>query len=249
MLRIGAVCGVLAALAAAPAAAGDAATLNVIGFSRDGAMFAFEQHGEQDGSGYAYADLFVIDVATDSWVEGAPIRFVLEDDQPPKGPPGEPARRIVRQTGGDALLARHGIVEGLDGVEVVTRRLTDRSADGSFAVFAVDPIAAREYRMTLDVRPGPVGECGEPDAMFTLTLTGADIAPLVLHQDRGVPRSRGCPTGYGIAGIHLYPLGDPDSAAGPYAIAVLIAMTRRGFEGPDTRYLAVTAALDHLSMF
>src|SRR5699024_2227073 len=40
----------------------------------------FEEYGVQDGSGFPYSTIFVIDVATDSWVEGTPIRVRIDDE-------------------------------------------------------------------------------------------------------------------------------------------------------------------------
>jgi len=64
---------------ALPAFAGDAAYPEAIGFSDDGTRFAFAEWGRQDGSGFAYANLYVIDLAKDAWL-GAPVRVLLEDE-------------------------------------------------------------------------------------------------------------------------------------------------------------------------
>jgi len=48
--------------------AGDAATLNILGFSSDGSVFAFEEYGVQDGSGFPYANRFYIDTETDTFM-------------------------------------------------------------------------------------------------------------------------------------------------------------------------------------
>jgi hypothetical protein len=40
------------------AQAGDAAKLDILGFSKDGGVFAFEEYGVQDGSGFPYANRF-----------------------------------------------------------------------------------------------------------------------------------------------------------------------------------------------
>ena len=40
------------------ASAGDTATPQVLGFSADGKVFAFEEYGIQDGSGFPYANRF-----------------------------------------------------------------------------------------------------------------------------------------------------------------------------------------------
>ena len=71
----------LASLAlAGPAKAGDVAQLEILGFSRDGKVFAFEEYGVQDGSGFPYANRYYIDTATDAFVRGSPVRVRLDDE-------------------------------------------------------------------------------------------------------------------------------------------------------------------------
>ena len=48
---------------ALPAAAADRALINMLGYSEDGAYFAFEQFGVQDGSGFPFADIFMHGIA------------------------------------------------------------------------------------------------------------------------------------------------------------------------------------------
>lgn len=62
------------------ASAGDTATPQVLGFSADGKVFAFEEHGIQDGSGFPYANRSYIDTATDSFLAGTPIRVRIDDE-------------------------------------------------------------------------------------------------------------------------------------------------------------------------
>ena len=54
----------LAPWPAASARAGDVAELEILGFSDDGGVFAFEEYGVQDGSGFPYANRYYIDTAT-----------------------------------------------------------------------------------------------------------------------------------------------------------------------------------------
>lgn len=65
---------------AAPAMAGDRALIDFIGFSEDGQYFAFEEFGVQDGSGFPYSNIYVLDVSADSWVDGTPVRVQLDDE-------------------------------------------------------------------------------------------------------------------------------------------------------------------------
>ena len=76
-----AIWGAIAIVLLAPhALAGDFAEFRPIGFSSNGSVFAFEQFGVQDGSGFAYAERYYIDTATDNYLPGSPIRVVLEDE-------------------------------------------------------------------------------------------------------------------------------------------------------------------------
>ena len=67
----------LATLPVAPGFAGDAAQLEILGFSKDGGVFAFEEYGVQDGSGFPYANRYYIDTTTDTFVKGTPVRVRL----------------------------------------------------------------------------------------------------------------------------------------------------------------------------
>ncbi len=61
--------------------AGDAASRKILGFSPDGRYFAFEQYGVQDGSGFPYAEVFVIDTEEDKWVAEGPVRKRIDDEK------------------------------------------------------------------------------------------------------------------------------------------------------------------------
>ena len=68
-------------LLATPAAqAADSAQSRAIGFSPDGRYFAFEQYGIQDGSGFGYSDIFILDIEQDRWVPGTPVQVLIEDE-------------------------------------------------------------------------------------------------------------------------------------------------------------------------
>ena len=68
-------------LAVAPASlAGDVAELEILGFSDDGSVFAFEEFGVLDGSGFPYSNRYYIDVDSDEFLPATPIRVRLEDE-------------------------------------------------------------------------------------------------------------------------------------------------------------------------
>ena len=76
------------AFAACPvaASAGDYADRTILGFSPDGGVFAFEEFGVGDGSGFPYATVYLIDTERDEWVPGTPVRVgaVRVDETSPK---------------------------------------------------------------------------------------------------------------------------------------------------------------------
>ncbi len=80
MKALAALAMLTAAVAATPARAGDTAELSILGFAADGSVFAFEEYGVQDGSGFPYANRFYIETATDSFVAGTPIRVRIDDE-------------------------------------------------------------------------------------------------------------------------------------------------------------------------
>lgn len=75
--------------------AGDVAELEILGFTGNGGIFAFEEYGVQDGSGFPYANRYYIDTADDSFLEGTPIRVRLDDENATL----DAARLAARQKG------------------------------------------------------------------------------------------------------------------------------------------------------
>ncbi|RVD32276.1 DUF2259 domain-containing protein, partial [Mesorhizobium sp. M4B.F.Ca.ET.019.03.1.1] len=107
----------------ATADAGDVAELEILGFSQDGGVFAFEEFGVQDGSGFPYANRYYIDTSGDSFLKDTPIRVRLDDEAATL----DQARLQARQKGeaivGQAeLAANRGITAGFNAI-------TELSAD------------------------------------------------------------------------------------------------------------------------
>lgn len=225
--------------------ASDFSTLNVLGFSDDGKIFAFEEYGIQDGSGSPYATRSYINTANDSFVGGSPFRIqASEMDQ-------DLTLEIVRAKA-KAL-----------GQAIVTDAALQ---DGYLAGFnAITETSADPYRMIVLPRPIPPSIDGEilfqmKEQNFAATGICKDVLPegtakgfeltavknaagqeiKVLHSDNSVPKSRGCTFGYRLGGVYTHFEG-----ATP-AYAILIAVKSFGFEGPDYRWMAVTTTADKL---
>ena len=114
------------------AQAGDVAELEILGFTEDGGVFAFEEYGVQDGSGFPYANRYYIDTSNDSFLKGTPIRVRLDDENATL----DAARLQVRQgeiVGEAELSANRGITAGFNPV-------TELSADPHRMVVNPRPI-------------------------------------------------------------------------------------------------------------
>lgn len=249
---------ILIALAlASPARAGDGAAINVLGFSPDGRYFAFEQYGEQDGSGALYASITAIEVPTYRLVKGLPVTVVLDPDDPRLGkePRDRQLSEIRAKAVADAatLIAPLGITQPGQVVAASSdsrpRMLLDpeqvkavrKAVVTSLALpadkFGPDArLVLREFDIALPRCKDLVA--GEHPSGFGLTLERKGRATIHLSRDHTIPASRGCPDHYGIAEVHALPLPD-----GSRALAVVVQYFYQAFEGPDRRFLVVTGRI------
>ena len=218
---------------AAHASAGDYADREIIGFSPDGATFAFEEYGVEDGAGFPYSNTYVIDVAADNWVPGTPIRLRDEDESRLVSD-----LRIEARDKASDVLEQYNIA--VPGAVVASNPATETSADPHRVTFIprlIVPPSGAGMSLELAETEMPAADCpdvGQPFKGYTLTLTGSG-GPQVLHVDTQIPKTRRCPIGYAISDVVTY---YPD--AGDPAIAVIVSVYSIGFEGPDRRFLAVT---------
>ncbi|TIT01566.1 DUF2259 domain-containing protein [Mesorhizobium sp.] len=221
------------------ARAGDVAELEILGFTGDGAVFAFEEYGIQDGSGFPYANRYYINTADDSFLKGTPIKVRLDDESVTLDAARLEARQkgeaIVKQA---ELAANRGITAGFNPV-------TELSADPFRMVVNPRPIFspvddALEFRLD-EIGMNDTESCqslGEINGFRLLRIEAKDGGKTeLLHEDKSIPKSRGCPNGYRIGAVQTF------SLQGLSAYAVLIAVRQYGFEGPDYRWIAVTGRL------
>jgi len=217
---------------AVQANAAELAEANIIGYSVDGRYFAFEQFGVQDGSGFAYSEIFVIDLENDRWVPGTPIR-----------------KRGVDET--ERLFDVRA--EAMADAEPHLDRLHISAAFRTLAATTPMEEGDQERRLTFNPRPilTPIDpprtirlerlpmasprDCFDmiETAGFMLTLQVEGFAEQTIHRDDRLPYSRACPSRYGIAAIITPFDRDPGRAV------ALISVYQLGFEGLDRRFLAV----------
>jgi predicted secreted protein len=226
--------------------AADAAESLPFGYSADGTFFAFEQFGIQDGSGFPYADIFVLDLAANSWVEGTPIRVLLEDETATLG-----AAHAKAVATAQSIIFKHKVTEpafvlaSTPSTEVQDDRGTVtfdpyyRHMGGSMPQPTADMWGTR---YTLEATTGEViptpDHCKDfGEAVMGLTLTLTDLktgAKQTIHKDTSIPKSRGCPSGYDIDKVVAPATDGPTSR-----FVALIGVYSMGFEGRDRRYIAL----------
>jgi predicted secreted protein len=235
MLRTVLLAGVVAAISPMLAFAGDSADREIIGFSPDAGVFAFEEYGIEDGSGFPYSNIYVIKVDDDTWVDGTPIRVRLEED----GASLEAARQEAKNLA-QPFLDDHGIEPGYN--LLASNPVTELSENPLELKFVTHPHlkdSGQWWFAVLEQKPLPAPSCpemeNEPFQGFSLTLVDPDGARQTLHDDDRIPASRKCPVSYTLSDvISAYPdNGEP-------ALVVIVNMFTLGFEGPSRRFIAVT---------
>ncbi|MBB4301770.1 putative secreted protein [Rhodobium orientis] len=225
----------------APAArAADAAKRHIFGFSPDGKYFGFEQYGVEDGTGFPYSDIFLIDVEKDVWVKGTPIQQLVRR----AGTDLEKVREASRLRA-EPFLWRLNV--GTKGNHVLADPSETAEAAARFVPLTVpdsdDGAGLGSVRLRLTEFALPAEGCAtidEPTKGFVLVLEDAAGQPVrILEEDTEIPRSRKCPIHYGISDVVVL----PRSGEGP-ALIVIVSIYRYGFEGLDRRFIAIGTAFD-----
>jgi predicted secreted protein len=222
--------------------AGDAAELNFIGFSEDGNYLAFEQYGFEDGSGFAYSEIIMVDVPNNSFAYST-ITSHTEDENMTM----ESARDYTMMSAlskFDAL----GIVTGNTGDHVICHPTSDIDAEPRHVRFyersgGVPGLSGfREYALTLNeievISNNDVYGYGPPKMLELIISTPGTNDITVLQRDTNLPKRRSNVLSYRIQDVYVY------HYAGNAYIAVFINYAMPGFEGPDMRFMAVTGKLD-----
>lgn len=228
-------------LAQGEAIAGEFAEFRPIGFSADGKVFAFEEFGIQDGSGFAFANRFFIDTTSDAFLPGSTVRVVLEEEA---GSIGDARAEAAAQSA--ALETTHKFADN-PGIIAAFNPLSN--LDGAahqlrYTPFSMEPQPFGPYEVTLEENQLPASPLcqafGDSSTGFRLELTSINGAPsdMVLHDDTSIPQSRGCPVSYRIGGAitHL--------ADGVSTHAVLVLVRSIGFEGENGRWIAITRRIE-----
>lgn len=231
------------------ALAGDAAARNVIGFSPDGAYFAFEQFTTFYEDDAAMSEIAIIDTNTDRFVPGGSIRIVVRGDD---GLDEEKAREDAA-TKAKPIIAKFRVgvagtvIDGMPSMALDTIGIYQMDPEPLAKSLAFKLPDERAATLRVEDKPmgvatcdgyGGTGVAGKAKAAgFRLTLDVEGQAQAVLQDDKTLPNGRRCAEAYGIAEAHV--LTAPD---GTITLAALIeyADNQNFHAGPNRRFLAVT---------
>lgn len=215
----------------------DFAHRNIIGFSEDGTKFAFEQYGIQDGSGFPYSEIFMINTLTDEWF-AKPVRVLLKNEAASLNAAREKAKALAASN-----------LEDITHTPIIaaTQQADETTKDPYHLSISPRSFFLPNNQTRMDFLMEPLQletseRCksyGVETQGFKLMRTKADGTVKIMHEDTSVPESRNCPLDYFPSDIiiHITPKGR-------FILAVMVRMQTLGFEGADRRYLAVTSPLD-----
>ncbi|MEE9375490.1 MAG: DUF2259 domain-containing protein [Rhizobiaceae bacterium] len=231
---------------------------HVLGFSKDGRYFVFEEFAVYDGAGIPKATLYVIDTKNDSWLKGTPVRTNrTEEDTPGDAtkPYAQIAREQIASVRKEIRVKAKGLLASIGplvaGVKRVHRTVYDFSAKPRILRFSTldyiqtikSPTNQEMWRLELEgIDFKARKDCYNlTDKMkgFRLRLTDERTKKSrIIAEDKRIPKSRPCPIENRIEEIITYPIDRAN-----VVLVVLIRFAHPGFEGADGSLLAVTARI------
>jgi predicted secreted protein len=202
------------------------------------------EYGVQDGSGFPYASIFIIDLRRDAFAT-RPVRIVIDKEMLDV----RVAMRQALQEAG-AALKKLKIEPLLTGRELFHASATEGMSAAIRAQFVLWPFQLGNPKFThtlqLSTFPLPGGDCplNTVESARGFALDAVDMntgSGLRLYEDRRVPKSRHCAIAYAIDRvIHFRPRN------GEARTVVILRYGYYSFEGLDERYLAVPVQLPAL---
>lgn len=230
-------------LSAGMSFAADAAERKILGFSPDGRYFAFEQYGVQDGSGFPYSEIFIIDLDNDRWLEGTPIRVRLENESQALAEARDKALAEAQKFLAQTSIKDNSRVLASNPVNQKTENAQQLVFSGHYSSLGhLEPIEESDedvISLTVEdvVLPSPEGcPIGDtPLAGFVLKAKRGGETLHEVYRDRSIPASRGCPLKYSLSDAITYVSADGRIQR----LVALVNVFSFGFEGADRRFIAV----------
>jgi predicted secreted protein len=223
-----------------PATAADRALINMLGYSADGNVFAFEQFGIQDGSGFPFSEIFIVDLVNDKWTAGTP--FEAQGDE-------EASLAEVRAEAISKARAK------LDQYEIgVPVEILALNGEGEFANdtgmrvhwstpaccgAGVTQADAQSLILSLRSIQSTEDYCQDMNPVGYVLAYQDQYGVRELHADGDVlPKSRACTLDYRIYAV-VEPFTEYYAEGFTRRRVAIIATYPFGFEGVDRRFLVV----------
>jgi len=218
------VCSILLLFNAAVLRAGDSASFVDLGFSADGSVYMFAQHGVRSGTLYPWADLFVVDVARNDFVPQGRISYT-HNKPIDAGQDGSSALyRLLTQNAG--LVERYGLSYPHQGQPLYIALNGDPAYDGVTITFR-DFVSGVSYRASLVEKISGSGKNARSSFYITLESAGGEGKETFTI---GAPQlERASIFSYRIKKVLVAPSGN--------ALIFVIEMKRHAENGHDIRYM------------
>ncbi|MBX4909709.1 MULTISPECIES: DUF2259 domain-containing protein [Rhizobium] len=201
--------GMLAAVAGLPglSLAGDIASIQPIGFSADGKVFAFQEFGIKENSKTPYSETYFIDTDSGQYLEGTPFRTELTD----KNANLSKARR-QNLTAARSQMDKYDLLTnpGLIAAFNPPTELGSPSKTLRYTTLAIDGPPKTPYTLSLGEMPVPTPkECATVDKRvlgFSLQMIEKEGVPnrQAARQATIVPAERTCSVEFRIGGAVVY---------------------------------------------
>ena len=201
--------------------AADAAHLDLIGFSKNGAFVAFTQFGVRDPSGFPYVYTSFVAIKTNRLE--AELRGEISVD----GATTDQVRAKMRAQVAVAM-KKYGIIAGNQGRFIGVTPMRINTTNSEF--FAL----GSTYGLDISTKPAANTNemCADPPQLLIVELTvGGQTRDL--QRDTRLPTSRRCAFDYDLRSAHLY----------GRSLAVFVSYMTPGYEGPDFIWMVVTGML------
>lgn len=196
------------------ALAADQSTLAFLGFSKDGKYAAYEQYGVQDGSGFPYSEIVVLNVSQSKTVIS--VKKVIQTEN-------SGVKEARAQAVKAAALGRYGIQ-----IKNLGRTVYASPLGKSTVQFQAK---SRAYQMGVLPVTFKTKDCISPSAKGVRV----QLNKKVIFKDAVLPKDRYCAQKYAIQQVRLWDTNK--------SFIAFLRYEKDGFEGPDVRYWAVTGIL------
>lgn len=208
--------------------AGDIASFESLGFSKNGQYYAFMQTSVLDGSGFPMASISVIEPKKNKLVSYK--RVIIEDHEQDY----EKSMQQTIQAAIEKAKLSHFAIKPrkVMGQTWISRQEGDVS-EYKNTRFVTDPYGDSFYELNVTTQEAPKNEdsqyCMFPELLKVTIEDTENNEVTVLQDDHRLPKSRACAHNYSISHVFTH----------KGSLVVIVPYNEDGFEGPNSRFMSV----------